>query len=44
MMRGEGMQQGQRPLRGGEGVDGEAAGHGGTPVLGREVAVAVAAS
>jgi hypothetical protein len=32
---GEGKRHGWRPLHGGEGVDGEAAGRGGTPALGR---------
>jgi hypothetical protein len=35
---GEAKRQGWCPLRGGEGVDREAAEHGGTPTLGREVA------
>jgi hypothetical protein len=37
---GERKRQGWRPLRGGEGVDGEAAERGGTPVLGPEVVAA----
>jgi hypothetical protein len=32
---GEGKRQGRRLLLGGEGADGEAAGRGGTPALGR---------
>jgi hypothetical protein len=37
---GKGKRQGWRPLRGGEGVDGEAARRGGTPTLGRKVVAA----